>query len=389
MLASSVKLLPGSPEAIDSSRAAVPIAGERAGHHYGLDLLRLTAALLVIADHFSLFGWRVATAQAQPQDVAYPVLHSMSSIGSVGVEIFFLISGFVISQSALRDSALSFGLKRAIRILPALWICAMLALAARLSLGEPIGTLSLAFLKSISLSPMGPYIDGVVWTLVVEAVFYAAVVGCLLTPSILNLRRLAYLLTVCSGAFVLVMFCANSGWLGVAPSRHLLAVMDRFPFKVFLLRDGVFFAAGIMIWDNFRIEVTLRRKSLLAITLLLCSLEICILRIGVWEIMGSIASWWFALCALIASVHYSDPIKRSLGQLKSKITFLGNLSYPIYLTHYTVGYVLVYQLSIRGLSHTQVLVLSLVTIFVLSSLVALGPEPAAQRVLRRMLRRQL
>jgi peptidoglycan/LPS O-acetylase OafA/YrhL len=73
----------------------------QAEHYFGLDLMRFTAAWFVVLDHFGLFGWKSPRAFASPNEIAFPFLHRMTGIGSIGVEIFFLISGFVIAGSAI------------------------------------------------------------------------------------------------------------------------------------------------------------------------------------------------------------------------------------------------------------------------------------------------
>ena len=358
-------------------------------HIYGLDILRLVAAALVVADHFSLFGWKVATARAVGVQVAFPSLHSMSSIGSTGVEVFFLISGYVISQSTLRETAPRFAVKRAIRLLPALWMCGLLALIARSSIGEPLSGLLLDFLRSSILSPVGPYIDGVVWTLVVEAVFYACVFLSLTFPHRLTLKGLAYAVGLASSAFVTVMFLADQHAFGAALSGRALSVLDRFPFKVLLLREGVFFSAGILVWMRMRSRASLGQTLVLALILFACTLELTIMRTKGPDVLVAVATWWASLALIVLSVRHSRGIADRLGRLRSAVLSAGNLSYPLYLTHYSVGYVLVYHLSRTGFSRSAVAASAVAIILALSGLVAFSPEPRLQAFLRaRLLKRK-
>ncbi len=96
------------------------------------DALRLLAALAVLVSH----AWAISIAEA-----AQPRIGDLD-LGTVGVRVFFGISGFLIAQSWLTDPHLGrFAAKRALRILPAL----VLVLAGTtLLLGPALSTLSLS-----------------------------------------------------------------------------------------------------------------------------------------------------------------------------------------------------------------------------------------------------
>jgi peptidoglycan/LPS O-acetylase OafA/YrhL len=87
------------------------------GRNNNLDALRLIAAFMVLLTHsFYMAG------QAEPFLPFYP----FRSIGSVGVIIFFVISGFLITQSFQRQSPGKFLLARALRIFPALIVVVLI-----------------------------------------------------------------------------------------------------------------------------------------------------------------------------------------------------------------------------------------------------------------------
>jgi peptidoglycan/LPS O-acetylase OafA/YrhL len=77
------------------------------------NFVRLTAALSVVLYH--------ACAGRDPiSDVLSPI----SNLGEVVVGVFFLLSGIFVIQSWLRDPNLvRFFIRRAVRILPALFVC--------------------------------------------------------------------------------------------------------------------------------------------------------------------------------------------------------------------------------------------------------------------------
>lgn len=117
-------------------------------------------------------------------------------LGIAGVDIFFVISGFIIASIAPQEGALRFLVKRCIRIYPMYWLCLIPAIF--LATGhEEIGWPRM--LASLTLLPVGqataPYLI-VGWSLMFEILFYVAV-------AISVSRRSA---TLILAAFVLAFF---------------------------------------------------------------------------------------------------------------------------------------------------------------------------------------
>ncbi len=98
-------------------------------HIAGLDLVRFLAASSVMMCHFAVISWSMPVGlnygvEGAP---AYPEL-DFFRIGWVGVETFFVLSGFVIAQSANGNNAYSFLRGRIGRLVPAVWICCSITL---------------------------------------------------------------------------------------------------------------------------------------------------------------------------------------------------------------------------------------------------------------------
>lgn len=64
-----------------------------------LDGLRLVAALMVAAYHYGGRGGEITKAWGSSAQQQFPTLHTYFSYGCLGVQVFFVISGFVICMS--------------------------------------------------------------------------------------------------------------------------------------------------------------------------------------------------------------------------------------------------------------------------------------------------
>src|SRR4051794_8508108 len=108
------------------------IPGGRGGTFLTVQALRAIAALMVVAYHtFDMWGQRI---NAHAPAVAW-------SNGAAGVDIFFVVSGFVmvISSRRLADQPsawLTFLKQRAIRIIPLYWLMTTLKLIAVIAFAD-------------------------------------------------------------------------------------------------------------------------------------------------------------------------------------------------------------------------------------------------------------
>jgi peptidoglycan/LPS O-acetylase OafA/YrhL len=161
-----------------------PSPGGRGGSRdNNFDFLRLFAALMVIYGH----GWVLST-NAGPGFWGVP-------FARIGLDIFFSISGYMVTGSWLRTPDLRVFLqKRALRILPGLAACVLvtvLVLGARLT-RLPLGTYlinhnTIKYLNNIILHPalylpgvfvglgLGGAVNGSLWSLFPEALCYLTV----------------------------------------------------------------------------------------------------------------------------------------------------------------------------------------------------------------------
>lgn len=129
----------------------------------------------------------------------FPAAHSWFAFGCLGVDAFFVISGFVICMSGWGRSLRSFLVSRAARLLPAYWAAVILVAVVFALPWVSYGGTSLSnVLVNLTMlqSPLGvTRVLGVCWTLWVEVRFYALFALCVVLPGV-NRRRI---LRFCGG----------------------------------------------------------------------------------------------------------------------------------------------------------------------------------------------
>jgi peptidoglycan/LPS O-acetylase OafA/YrhL len=161
----------------------------------------------------------------------------------VGVPIFFVISGLVIALVADGQSAGQFVRKRATRLYLSAWLCATAtALIAGASLDQ--------YIRSVTLFPIGPWVDGVYWTLAIEIAFYGLVTLAIAVK--IPLASLALGLGAYSTAFWTAK-AVNS--VAGGPLDSLFSAVENNEGYLLLAHDGIFFAIGMLVWAKQRSSV--------------------------------------------------------------------------------------------------------------------------------------
>ena len=145
-----------------------------------LDALRGLAVLMVVYDHlFAVAGERMAGGAFAPvrwvREWLSGPLGIIQDFGWFGVCLFFLISGFVITHSARRESLRVFVLRRAFRIGPPLVVAVLVVAALDLLAGTRRPWTDYLYGLTLAGYFTVPQIVvlGVAWTLVIEVIFYA------------------------------------------------------------------------------------------------------------------------------------------------------------------------------------------------------------------------
>lgn len=165
-----------------------------------INLLRGPAALLVVYSHFvgQYLSWINQTYWLKRWvDISFekPMV-IVDHFGQLGVMVFFLISGFIITHVARSEGPLRFTIRRVFRIYPAYWVVLTVVLGFGLSdtpfdysvLHDWRNVLRLATITNYLHDPQNTVL-GVAWTLQIEVMFYAMVA--IVTPLIRRAPMLA------------------------------------------------------------------------------------------------------------------------------------------------------------------------------------------------------
>ncbi|MFI7339991.1 acyltransferase family protein [Streptomyces sp. NPDC050085] len=171
-----------------------------------LDGLRLIAALMVAAYHYGGRDGDITKAWGSSPRTQFPTLHEWFAYGPLGVQIFFVISGFVICMSGWGRPLRSFFASRVSRLMPAYWAAIVLVTlvfalppVAYHAVSPSDALVNLTMLQQ----PVGAErVLGVCWTLWAELRFYALFALCIVLPGA-NRRRVVLFCAVWTMAAVL------------------------------------------------------------------------------------------------------------------------------------------------------------------------------------------
>lgn len=141
-----------------------------------LDYGRLFAAISVVAFHYTFNG----IVNGKISSISHiPSVIEITKYGYLGVELFFMISGYVIFSSARNRTAAKFAKNRAIRLYPVYWFAILFTSIFAMQWGGDLMSVypsqivaNFSMLQSFAGIR---HVDGVYWTLVYEITFYFAV----------------------------------------------------------------------------------------------------------------------------------------------------------------------------------------------------------------------
>jgi peptidoglycan/LPS O-acetylase OafA/YrhL len=287
-----------------------------------LDGLRFVAATMVVMYHYvgvpnakiGLQGKTEALAWGESAAKVFPhPIYQAATFGWTGVELFFMISGFVICMSGWGRKPAAFFISRVVRLVPAYWAATIvtggvLIAFPRLTAGVHPGEV-LTNLTMVQSAYNVPNLDPAYWTLFVELMFYLAF-GLVAVWGI-TYRRMVTFCVVWSVASIVAAASHNE-------VLNMLASPAYSPY----------FVAGIACFLIYRFGGNLLLWAILVYSWLI-ALNLPHTN-PPWQVSVTVTAF-FVIMSLVAT-HKLDAIRWRW------LTVAGALTYPLYLLHQDIGF---------------------------------------------------
>ncbi|WP_312477793.1 acyltransferase family protein [Kosakonia cowanii] len=292
-----------------------------------IQILRGLAVLSVVLFHFRVY--------LVPDDADRSIPDKIFGWGAIGVDLFFVISGFIMvyvtcNKPAGLKTSLQFIVNRLTRILPTYYIILLFAFLTSGAMSifhypDKLANLISAFTFQPYLSQPAPlYIAdsgmyNIRWTLNYELYFYLAFAVCLLIKP----RLLA--LTIWFIAPVLIAFSLTSTFTLSTEGYNFNSVISRFLTNPILLEFGLGVLAGHTYFYLKNREINFSRYlPFLCLTIIAIAIALGYLK--PYSVFSAVAFFFLVL-------FYALQNRCILKYTPQFLVTLGNMSFSLYLVH--------------------------------------------------------
>lgn len=290
---------------------------------YEIDLLRFISAFFVVIFHYTYTGYMEGFSTIAD----FENVREISRYAYMGINFFFVISGFVIFMSIEKGSARHFLVSRFSRLFPAYWAALCLTTLITVLIGADVFTVTpWQFISNITMVNelfSVKAIDSAYWTLFIELQFYLLVYILLLFGLMKYVQQfIAVVLIVSLIALYLPIAQADTMWTEIFPHW------------------SGYFACGGVFYLLRRDGINYYRLALVVIAFLYVLKQS--------TLFGELMSSWFniefnlTIIVIINSVFFASFCITVFCKghfLRQRwCYYLGILTYPLYLIHQHIGY---------------------------------------------------
>lgn len=350
MSQSAVAVVPRTDSAPCSTRPS-------AGRLRALDGLRLLAALWVALYHY-LGQDHERSPWGQLAATIFPDWDFLAPYGWLGVEVFFIVSGFAICMSCWNRSLGAFFRSRVTRLYPAYWVAVVLTfvvISVTPAVAEaPRWSDVLVNLTMLQEPLQVPLVDPVYWTLWFEMKFY-------LLFAVVVWMGLTY-----KRVIVFCLIWTIGGAMSEGVSQPILNM-------IFMPSYNSYFIIGIGLYLIHRFGNQLLTWLVIGVNVVTAFFyAVRKMEHQAKDVVHQPLESWVVAATLLLAVALVYAIARGrLDWVRGDwITKAGALTYPFYLLHLHVGFAVIYWLYVRAeLSAYVVLPATLGVVLLLSWLV--------------------
>lgn len=326
-----------------------------------LDSLRGIAALTVVLYHYFYRYTELFNNEAQNEN-------NFISFGHYGVYLFFIISGFVISMSlSPRTTLKKFARSRFLRLYPVYWAAVCITFITVSFFGLENREVPLTdFLINFTMMQgfLGfQNVDGVYWTLRVELSFYI-LIGLFYY---LTCRKFSF--TIFALFWVTISFILLNFWHVQFARYFAILIAAKF---------SIPFSLGIIFYEYYKKQNN-KNVFYIAQTVLLILLYVS-------SEMNVVDYHWLPVLLCYGLFYFSITCKnyKLWNTFLRLFTWLGTISYSLYLIHQNIGYIIIKYVETTFNSNILGILFALLFSILLAKLLYLLIEQPVSQLSKRL-----